>query len=372
MDDERHAGTIVDWPEDPYGFLDRGEDVLEEMGVEPETFVQNMALEMDKVAHQKMTREEVEQLVREAEANGFADDVEEKYEQWEMEGDEENEENESEDIVPIDEESEPVMRANLDAVVEKPRLATTLGTGLGALSTVEHLLSALEACGVDNARIEFEGGPEVPLLDGSAKFWVKAIEEAGMQVAKTSQGKMVRRLTLQPDQYLCLKEGDAFIALYPDTTTRITCGVDFTAKAPVIGNQWHSWAPAQGLSYLEEVGLARTFCCKEDIQPMLDAGLIRGGMEGTALVADGDRWYNEHEVRYPTSEAARHKILDLIGDLSLLAEGGHAGLPHGHIVAFKTGHDMHIRFARMLREYCLSQSATGELEMVPADYKRKD
>lgn len=342
------------------------------MGMDQEEFLQSMAVEMEKFADKKMTREEVEKMVREAEEDGFADDADELAEQLEQAAEDEGDENESEEIVPIDEANEPVLRANLDAVVEKPRLSTTLGTGLGALSTVEHLLSALEACGVDNARIEFEGGPEVPLLDGSAKFWVRAIEEAGTQVAKTANGKMVRRLTLQPDQYLCLKEGDAFIALYPDSTSRITCGVDFTAKAPIIGNQWHSWAPSQGTSYLEEVGLARTFCCKDDIQAMLDAGLIRGGMEGTALVADGTQWYNEHEVRFPSSEAARHKILDLIGDLSLLAEGGHAGLPHGHIVAFKSGHDMHIRFARMLREYCLSQSSNGELEMVPADYKRKD
>ena len=106
---------------------------------------------------------------------------------------------------------------------------------------------------------------------------------------------------------------------------------------------------------------ARTFATMPDIMAYFRAGYIRGGTEHCALIANGDKFWNPPMLL--PNENARHKLLDLIGDLSLLAEPGMAGVPVGHIVAYKAGHNLHAKFARTLAEVC----AAGGAEKVPAE-----
>jgi UDP-3-O-acyl-N-acetylglucosamine deacetylase len=145
----------------------------------------------------------------------------------------------------------------------------------------------------------------------------------------------------------------SFVSFYPGgSVTRVSYGIDFVQKARVIGRQWYSWSPDlekedDDDGYVNQIAPARTFCCSQDIPLMRDMGLIRGGSEECAMIANGSEWVNPSKVRFH-HEQARHKILDLVGDLALVAQGGNAALPLGHIVAYKAGHNLHLKFAKEL------------------------
>lgn len=156
-------------------------------------------------------------------------------------------------------------------------------------------------------------------------------------------------------------EGDAFIMFNPDAVTKLTYGIDFTYKSKAIGKQWESWTPTEDGAYVDVIARARTFATMPDIMAYFRAGYIRGGTEQCALIANGDRFWNPPMLL--PHENARHKLLDLIGDLSLLAEPGMSGVPVGHIVAYKAGHNLHAKFARKLAEVC----ERGGAEKVPAE-----
>jgi UDP-3-O-[3-hydroxymyristoyl] N-acetylglucosamine deacetylase len=200
---------------------------------------------------------------------------------------------------------------------------------------VEHLLAALVALGIDNACIEVNG-PELPLLDGSARDWVDAIAS----VARQGQ-KIPRRKTRIKDP-IWIYDGDAFVAALPAPIQRFTYGIDF--EAPAIGNQWHSWSPASDgeASFMAEVAPARTFGLAHQIDYLRSQGLIQGGSLNNALVCDGKAWVNP-PLRF-ANEPVRHKMLDLIGDLSLLGV-----LPEGHILAYKASHKLHVQLAQALQ-----------------------
>ena len=219
----------------------------------------------------------------------------------------------------------------------------------------EHLLSALEGFGCDNCVIEVSGGEEIPILDGSALPWVKGVRDAGVVDALDERGQQVKREFRTPERHFTVADGESFVSFYPGgTQVKVSYGIDFTAKAQVIGKQWISWSPEEegAGSYEECIAPARTFCCLEDIAHMRSLGLIKGGDERCALIAEGDRWVNQEQVRFHSDEQARHKILDLVGDLALVAERGNAALPVGHIVAYKAGHNLHLKFAQQLLEQC--------------------
>jgi len=245
------------------------------------------------------------------------------------------------------ESGETRIPASLNSVInERLMLCTKLGVEDATVSTVEHLLSALEACGVDNARIEVEDGPELPVLDGSADGWVSGIRDCGVVTATTQEGEAMQRLALKPQDPIVVQNGDAFIMLNPEEKTRLTYIVDFTAKSTAIGKQTFSWCPLEDLPYSRELALARTFTTMEDAEAAREAGLIKGGSPTNALIADGSDFFNP-PLRYP-NEPVRHKMLDLIGDLALVGMGGNGGLPTGHVVAYKAGHDLHVKFAKAL------------------------
>ncbi len=264
-------------------------------------------------------------------------------------------------FVRVDLPNSPHIPARVDAVNQ-----TTLSTELAAedarVRTVEHLLAALAGMGIDNARIEINGA-ELPLLDGSAKLWAEAIAIAGIVPATGEQNptpnpfpraergvsEAVENNNDRPAMPLCgyleIKEpiwvyqGDAFVAALPAPATRFTYGIDF--DLPAIGNQWHSWTPSTE-SFESAIAPARTFGLAHQIDQLRASGLIKGGSLDNALVCDANGWLNP-PLRF-ANEPARHKLLDLIGDLSLLGR-----FPQAHFLAYKASHSLHIQLAQKIQ-----------------------
>mmetsp|Transcript_28654 Transcript_28654/g.39574 ORF Transcript_28654/g.39574 Transcript_28654/m.39574 type:complete len:491 (+) Transcript_28654:92-1564(+) len=254
--------------------------------------------------------------------------------------------------------------ANLTSVPEDSAplaLCTRLRSSDGTveISTVEHLLSALEALGVDNARIEVEEGSELPILDGSPEGWSVGVCQAGVVPALTEGGEQKPRLAFKPTEPIVVRSGDAFVMLNPEEVTRLSYSVDFTAKSTAIGKQHFSWCPAEDDVYPLELSKARTFTTMEDVEAARTAGLIKGGSPTNALIANGADYYNP-PLRFE-NEAVRHKMADLIGDLALLNTGGNGGLPIGHVVAYKAGHDLHVKFARALLAACKEENRVSSV-----------
>lgn len=237
-------------------------------------------------------------------------------------------------FVRVDLPDSPQIPARVKAVVSTT-LSTELGEGSARVRTVEHLLCALAGSGVDNARIEIDG-PEVPLLDGSALEWVKAISQVG--VVPNVDSSLESSFILQEPVWVY--DGDAFVAALPAPLTRFSYGIDFDLAA--IGNQWHSWCPAEE-NFAQAIAPARTFGLAHQIEQLQTAGLIKGGSLENALVCGSQGWINP-PLRF-SNEPARHKLLDLVGDLSLLGD-----FPVAHILAYKASHNLHIQLAQQLAQ----------------------
>ncbi|QSJ16970.1 UDP-3-O-acyl-N-acetylglucosamine deacetylase [Nostoc sp. UHCC 0702] len=232
----------------------------------------------------------------------------------------------------------PIIPAQV-AAVNQTVLSTQLGKGEVCVRTVEHLLAALAAMGVDNARIEIDG-PEVPLLDGSAALWTASITQVGL-VSQPAANNLVALNIKEP---IWVYQGDAFACALPAPETRFSYGIDFDSS--VIGNQWHSWSPAAdvgkaSVSFAGEIAPARTFGLLHQIEHLQKTGLIKGGSLDNALVCGPEGWLNP-PLRF-ANEPVRHKILDLVGDLSLLGT-----FPHAHFLAYKASHNLHIQLAQKI------------------------
>jgi UDP-3-O-[3-hydroxymyristoyl] N-acetylglucosamine deacetylase len=213
--------------------------------------------------------------------------------------------------------------------------------------TVEHLLAALAGSGVDDVQIEIDG-PEVPLLDGSAKNWVEAIQEVGVVARDEESGRVSpdHSITLSPfvlKQPIWVHQEDAFVAALPAPTLRLTYGIDF--DLPAIGNQWHSFSPGQE-SFADVIAPARTFGLAHQIEQLRQAGLIKGGSLENALVCGDSGWLNP-PLRF-SNEPVRHKLLDLVGDLSLLGT-----FPVAHFLAYKASHHLHVQLVKELVQQML-------------------
>jgi UDP-3-O-[3-hydroxymyristoyl] N-acetylglucosamine deacetylase len=226
----------------------------------------------------------------------------------------------------------PIIPARV-AAVGQTILSTELVAEGATVRTVEHLLAALSGMGIDNARIEVDGA-ELPLLDGSAQDWVALIQAAGVvsQTAVRPQNTLTQPIWLQ--------EGDAFVAALPASELRFTYGIDFAL--PAIGNQWYSWSPSQE-NFAMAVAPARTFALAEQVEQLRQQGLIKGGSLENALVCDQSGWVNP-PLRF-SNEPVRHKLLDLVGDLSLLGY-----FPCAHVLAYKASHHLHTQFARQFAQ----------------------
>lgn len=235
-------------------------------------------------------------------------------------------------LVRTDLPNQPIIPASIEAV-SQTLLSTELAVGEATVRTTEHLLAALVGLGIEAVRIEVDG-PEIPLLDGSAAEWVKAIAQAEI-IDLPGKNLSVPTVT----EPLWIQEGDMFVAALPSPELRFSYGIDFSYQP--IGNQWHSWSP-ETESFTEAIAPARTFGFADQIEQLKKAGLIQGGSLENALVCDHEKWLNP-PLRFP-NEPARHKLLDLIGDLSLLGT-----IPIAHYLAYKASHKLHTQLAKALQ-----------------------
>lgn len=228
-----------------------------------------------------------------------------------------------------------VVPAAWDRVTET-RLCTVIENAAGVrVSTVEHVLSALCALGVDNARIEIDG-PEIPIMDGSAIAFLNAVEQAGLQ----PQSAPRRVLVVQ--EAVTFRDGDKYATLRPASAPSYAFDIDFDNA--LIGRQ--SFDHAFSLeTYRRDIASARTFGFLHEVEQLRKMGLARGGSLENAVVVDGARVMNPEGLRFP-DEFVRHKILDAVGDLYL------AGMPIlGRYEAHKAGHALNNHLLRTLFQH---------------------
>ncbi len=199
--------------------------------------------------------------------------------------------------------------------------------------TVEHMLSALWGMGVDNAVLEI-AGPEAPGLDGSALEYAKGIQAAGIVEQEADRKVFI------PKNSVAVGKGDTGVTAYPspDGKFRVTYMLDYKESPRARGTVTVEISPEL---YLENVAPARTFVMKQHVEPMLAAGLGKGANAQNTLVLDGDKVV-DNEFRL-ADECVRHKILDLVGDLSIVNR--RLGV---HIIASKSGHALNIELAKAL------------------------
>lgn len=196
------------------------------------------------------------------------------------------------------------------------------------LSTVEHVLSAVYGCGIDNLYIDIDS-LEIPILDGSARPFVERIEEAGFVEQEAERTFLVVERTVR------LEEPGKFVVIEPSDRLSINYEIDF--RHPVIGRQSIDMVLTR-TSYAREIAFARTFGFYKEVEDLRKKGLIRGGSLENAVVLDESGVMNG-DLRAP-DEFVRHKVLDLIGDVSL------CGFPLlGRITAFRAGHSLHTNLA---------------------------
>ena len=230
----------------------------------------------------------------------------------------------------------PSLLARWDAV-PAGELCTRLAGPAAEVSTVEHLMAALAGCGVSEALVEVDG-PEVPILDGSARPFVHGLLAAGLRRLATPARAIE---ILAPVE---VREGEALARLEPATGRgRGWLTVDFAIDFPdaAIGRQARRLTLTPG-AFARELAAARTFCRRSDVDAMRARGLALGGTLANAVVVDGAEVLSPGGLRY-ADEAVRHKMLDAVGDLAL------AGGPiHGVYVGRRAGHRLTNRLLRAL------------------------
>jgi UDP-3-O-[3-hydroxymyristoyl] N-acetylglucosamine deacetylase len=227
--------------------------------------------------------------------------------------------------------------------VAKVSYATSLMRQGVLISTTEHLLSSLIGMGIDNVIAELDN-LELPILDGSALPYVEAFLRVGIRVQRR------RRETVRVLRAIEVREGDKFIGVYPGTGYRILYTIDFPAP---IGRQ-SACIDLAAETYGTYIAPARTFGYKTDEKKLRDMGLIRGAGPESAIIL-GPNGPENGPLRFP-DEYVRHKILDLIGDLSLAGRR-----IAGHVVAERAGHAMHTALVSRL----LKDRSAWELAHVP-------
>ncbi|TAK98060.1 MAG: bifunctional UDP-3-O-[3-hydroxymyristoyl] N-acetylglucosamine deacetylase/3-hydroxyacyl-ACP dehydratase [Verrucomicrobia bacterium] len=230
----------------------------------------------------------------------------------------------------VDLEGKPEIEARVENVTDTNR-STTLAKGNIKVHTVEHVLAAFAGFGVDNAIVEIDAN-EPPIGDGSSREFCKMIQSAGLVPQSEKREPYV---VTEPIE---LEMGETMMTLFPDDGFKITCtsadkGGRFT--------QFYSTAVTPK-SWEKELSHARTFCFYEEIEFLFKNGLIKGGSLENAVVIRDDAVLTAEPLRYP-DEFVRHKMLDILGDLSLV------GRPiHGHVIAVKPSHGGNCELARQI------------------------
>ncbi len=233
----------------------------------------------------------------------------------------------------VDIADQPFIDADVDKVQTVER-ATTLAEGSVKVHTVEHVISALVGMGVDNAVIEMDAN-EPPIGDGSAAPFVELIKKAGIASQEAP------RKTWEIREPIHMETGDgSLITIVPDKKFRVSV----TNVGPEGRFAQYFSTEVNPETYEREIARARTFVYYEDVKPLLDKGLIKGGSLENAVVVRGDQVMSKEAVRFD-NEFARHKALDLIGDLMLCGKR-----LLGHVICVKPGHGPNTRMAAKLKE----------------------
>lgn len=249
----------------------------------------------------------------------------------------------------IDLPDQPFIAADADKVQTVER-ATTLAEGSVKVHTVEHVLAALTGMGVDNALVEMDSN-EPPIADGSALPYVELIKSAGI----VEQDAPRRFWEIREPMFMETKEG-SIITILPSKKFRVSV----TNVGPEGRITQYFDSEVNPETFEKEIAPARTFTFYEDIKPLLDKGLIKGGTLENAVVIRGEEVMSKEPLRFKT-EFARHKALDLIGDLML---SGRRFL--GHVIAIMPGHGANTKMAAMLKkEYQKVMSMAQQVMNLP-------
>jgi len=271
----------------------------------------------------------------------------------------------------IDLENKPVIKADPDNVVSTER-GTTLEQNGGKVYTTEHVLAALYGMEIDNALIEVDA-PEIPIMDGSSKLFVDGIEKAGIIEQDKDRVYFVLNENLKWED---TEKQIEFLAI-PDPEYRVTVMVDY--QSPVLGTQ-HAHMYKIG-DFKNDISECRTFVFLRELEYLAQNGLIKGGDLDNAIVlveredikqaeldklakllgkeelkisVDGIGVLNSTKLKFE-NEPARHKLLDIVGDLALVGK-----FIKGHILAARPGHSGNVRFAKVLKEQIIKQSKQGK------------
>ncbi|MFK7787589.1 MAG: bifunctional UDP-3-O-[3-hydroxymyristoyl] N-acetylglucosamine deacetylase/3-hydroxyacyl-ACP dehydratase [Crocinitomicaceae bacterium] len=271
----------------------------------------------------------------------------------------------------VDQEGEPIIKADCDLVVATDR-GTTLEQNGVRVYTTEHILAALYGCQVDNALIKLNG-PEIPIMDGSSELFVIEFDRVGY----TEQDAEREYLELEENiPWEDVEKGIEFLAV-PDVHHRVTVMVDY--QSPVLGTQ-HASMYHIG-EFKKEISSCRTFVFLRELEFLAKNNLIKGGDLDNAIVlverenvsedelqslakllgkedmdikVEGMGVLNSTKLKFE-NEPARHKLLDILGDLALVGKPIKA-----HILAARPGHSGNVRFAKVLKEYMKAQAKAGK------------
>ncbi len=231
----------------------------------------------------------------------------------------------------VDLDGKPEIEARVENVGETNR-STTLTKGNVKVQTVEHVLAALAGYGIDNAIIELDAN-EPPIADGSSREFCKIIQAAGIVPLAE------KREAYTPTEPIQMESGETVMTLFPDDGFKITCT---SADRKGRFTQFYS-TEITPKTWEAELSHARTFCFYEEIEYLIKNGLIKGGSLENAVVIRDDAVLTTEPLRYP-EEFVRHKMLDIVGDLSLV------GRPiRGHIIAVRPSHAANCEFARLIQ-----------------------
>ena len=257
----------------------------------------------------------------------------------------------------IDLKNKPTIKADVDNVTDVSR-GTTLEENNAKISTIEHLLAAIAGLEIDNILIEVDG-PELPIMDGSSIKFVESLEKAGIK----EQNAYKTYFEIKENIFYNDKKNNVEIAIYPHNEFRATVMVDY--NSPVLGSQHYTLNELS--KFKNEVANSRTFCFLHEVEKLFKKNLIKGGDLNNAIVivdkvisenklnklskllgkkkvkVEKEGILNNVKLRYH-NEPARHKLLDVLGDITLL------GRPiKGHIIAARTGHKSNVEFTKLLK-----------------------
>lgn len=241
----------------------------------------------------------------------------------------------------IDLPHQPVIPARIEYVCDTAR-STSIGIGSVCIHTVEHVLAAVHALEIDNLVIEVSN-LEPPIADGGSKMFVKLIEDAGIM----EQNAEVSIFAIDKPYYW--SNNEMHIVALPYNGYRLSYTLNYPASS-VLQAQFHS-IDLTPHNFKEEIAPCRTFSLYEELAYLMKHGLIKGGSLDNAVVIKGNAVFSKEGLHFP-NEMARHKILDMIGDFSLI------GIPfHAHLIAIRSGHMANFQLAKIIYNNITSEDS---------------